>query len=117
MAASKFTPEARGALLERFAAGVSLRDACRALELRERTVKGWLTRGRRESSGDYADFATAVDEARQAARDRPEPMTADELQRVVSETARKGSVQAQKLYWEMLRAGHEGDDDIGELDF
>jgi DNA-directed RNA polymerase specialized sigma24 family protein len=43
VSASKFTPEARGAVLERTAAGLSLRDACRAIGLREATVKGWLT--------------------------------------------------------------------------
>jgi hypothetical protein len=39
-------------------------------------------------------------------------MGADELARVVSEMARKGSVQAAKLRWEMLRApnGQEAPD-------
>ena len=79
MSASKFTPEVRGALLERTAAGVSLPDACRALDLRLATVKAWLTRGRREGTGDYAEFAAAVDEAREAARRRPEPRRAARL--------------------------------------
>ena len=107
MSASKFTPEIRGALLERIAAGVSLSDAARAAEVREATVKGWLTRGRREASGDYSDFARRVDEARAAAEERPEPMGTDELAIVVSEMVRKGSVQAAKLRWEMLRGADE----------
>lgn len=107
MAASKFTPETRGALLERFAAGVSLADAARTLDLREPTVKGWLTRGRRESTGLYAEFVQAVEIAREEARNRPEPMDEDELRRVVSETARKGSVQAMKLMWEMILADRQ----------
>lgn len=104
MSASKFTPEVRGGLLERFAAGVSVEDAARSLDLRPKTVKDWLTRGRREEAGDYADFAAEVDRVRAEAAERPEPMDADELARVVSAAARKGSVAAMKLRWEQLRA-------------
>jgi transposase len=110
VSASKFTPENRGALIERTAAGVSLSDSARATGIREATLKSWLTKGRRESSGDYADFAAAIDEARESARSRPEPMDADELARVVSEMARKGSVTAAKLRWEMLRDAASDDD-------
>jgi len=101
---SRFTPEIRGGLIERAAAGVSLRDACRALDVRASTVKGWITRGRREAEGAYADFVGALEEARQEARDRPGPMTRDELRCEVARSARAGSVQAMKLAWEMLRA-------------
>lgn len=102
MAASKFTAETRGALIERFAAGCTVTDAAIATDVREKTLKGWLTRGRKEESGDYADFAKAVDEARERARTRPDPMDEAELARVVSESARKGNTQAMKLRWEML---------------
>jgi transposase len=115
MSASKFTPETRGALLERVAAGVSLRDACRAVGLRDGTVKGWLARGRQEGSGPYSEFAEAIDQARQAAKDRPQPMDADELAQVVSEMARNGSVQAAKLRWEMLRASEGGERAPGDI--
>jgi hypothetical protein len=104
MSRSKFTPEIRGALVERTAAGVSLADSCRAVGLRLNTVKGWLSRGRQERDGVYGDFARAIREARKAARDRPTPLDADELAQVVSEMARQGSVQAAKLRWEMLRS-------------
>jgi transposase len=109
VSASKFTPEVRGALIERTGLGLSLADACRSVGVREATVKGWLTRGRREGSGDYAEFVAAIERAREAARERPDPMDADELARVVSEMARKGSVQAAKLRWDMLTAA-EGPD-------
>ena len=104
MSASKFTRQIRGALVERTASGVSLADACRAEGLRLNTVKAWLTRGRQESEGPYAEFAQAIEEARQAARDRPSPTDEEELVRVVSRMARSGSVQAAKLRWEMLRS-------------
>ena len=81
VSASKFTPECRGGLIERTGAGVSLADACRAEGLRLNTVKSWLQRGRRESKGPYAEFAQAIEEARQAAKDRPSPMDGDELAR------------------------------------
>ena len=110
MSASKFTPESRGALIERTAAGVSLADAARATGIREATVKSWLTKGRRDSSGEYVEFAAAIEEARESARSRPDPMDADELARVVSEMARKGSVTAAKLRWEMLRDTASDDD-------
>jgi hypothetical protein len=103
MSATRFTPEHRGGLIERTGAGVSLADACRAEGLRLNTVKSWLQRGRRDSEGPYAEFAQEIEEARQAARDRPSPMDEDELARVVSQMARSGSVQAAKLRWEMLR--------------
>jgi predicted transcriptional regulator len=103
-----YTPEARLAMMAAIAArvehGVSLPDAATAEGARSETVRTWLRRGRREDSGPYADFARAIREARKAAGDRPEPMDADELAKVVSEMARKGSVQAAKLRWEMLRA-------------
>ena len=104
--ATKFTPENRGALLERFAAGVSQADACRVVGVREPTLKMWLTKGRKGQE-PYADFAAAVDKARQEVKDRPEPMDEEELFRVVSETARKGSVQAMKLRWEMICASRK----------
>jgi hypothetical protein len=121
VSASKFTPEIRGGLLERTAAGVSLSDAARAVGVRETTAKSWLTRGRREESGEYADFAAAMDEAREAAKSRPDAMDEAELGRLVSGMARKGSVQAAKLSWEMLRApsGDEDtatDDPLAEVD-
>lgn len=84
--------------------GVSLADACRDLEVSEKTVRGWLTRGRSEADGAYHDFAVAVDEAREVARAQVPPMDEDELRSVVARSARKGSVQAMKLYWEMIRA-------------
>lgn len=99
-----FTPEAVARVLARVELGVSFEEAATASGLKVDTVKGWLARGRREQSGAYAEFAAAVAAARAVARARPEPMGADELECLVSEMARAGSVQAAKLRWEMLRA-------------
>lgn len=107
MAASKFTPERRAAAVEHFAGGMSVPAVAELIEVRVPTLKSWLTRGRREEGTVHADFARAVAAARQAAEDRDEPMDEDELRRVVSRSARKGNVQAQKLYWEMIRADRD----------
>lgn len=91
------SPQVLGAV----GAGLSIVDAATQVGVSERTVKNWLTRGRREPESKYGPFAVAVD----GARDGPgadAAMSRDELFVVVSRAARKGSVQAQKLYWEML---------------
>ena len=111
MAASKFTPEIRGALIERTAAGLSLPDACQAVQIREATVKGWLTRGRQEPEGEYAEFVAAIDAAREDAQSRPEPMDEAELLAVMSGLARRGSVNAGKVVLAILRR-RSGDDSI-----
>ena len=103
MAASKFTDECRSALLERIRIGVSLPDACRAAGVRHKTVKGWLTRGRREGDGEYAWFTLDVERAREEAEQALQiPMTEPEHRLAVSELGRAGSVAALKLYWEIL---------------
>ena len=68
MSATRFVPEVRSALIESTAAGVSLADAANAANVRPKTVKDWLTRGRREDDGPYRDFARAIDEARQVSK-------------------------------------------------
>lgn len=122
MAAKKFTPAMRGALVERFAAGCTITDAASAAGVRENTLKSWLQKGRAESEGDYAEFAQSVEVARKEARERPEPMTEAEHRLIVSEAARRGNTQAMKLYWEILQADHEPEeleepaDPLSELD-
>lgn len=107
-APSKFTPEIRGALIERFAAGCSIPDAASAVGVNEKTVKQWLTRGRKEDAGEYAEFAAEADEVREKAKERiAQPMDEDELARVVSDCARRGNTTAMKLRWDMLTAKKE----------
>ena len=105
MAESKFTPESRAIVVHELTTGLNLVEAARAAGLNEHTLKNWLTRGRKDESGDYADFNDAVEEARKTAL--PEPLTEEEHRRIVSAVARKGSVQALKLYWEMIRADQD----------
>lgn len=117
MAATMFTPEVRTTLIDAFTAGLSVRDAARVGGIAEKTLKRWITRGRREEEGAFADFVARIEDAREYARNRPEPADADELAILVSEAARAGSVPAMKLRWEMLsRAGDEPAPAIGSLD-
>lgn len=121
MSAKKFSPDTCQTIAELLFDGLSLRDAAREAQVSEKTVKNWLARGRREGDGPYADFAAAVELARAEAGDREQPMTVEELELAVSKAAKKGSVQAQKLLWEMLRAKKNNtdqgsDDPFAELD-
>lgn len=104
MAASKFTPEVTEGILELVTDGLTIKDAALAMEVREKTVRNWLAKGRSEEDGPHAAFAEAIEEAQQEAEEKEEPMDRDELLLVVSKAARKGSVQAMKLMEEMLRA-------------
>lgn len=105
MSASKFEQPARLKIVAAVGAGVSLADAARAADISPETLRGWVRRGRREPSGAYRDFADAIEEARAEAQGRAaEVMDKDELGRVAARAARRGSVQAMKLIWEMLKA-------------
>lgn len=101
--ASKFTPEARAKALECFRAGLSIPEIAKSIDVSEQTIKGWLTRGRKEPNGPYREFVAQVDEARESAKAAEEPLTPDEHLLIVSRAARRGSVTAMKLYWDMLR--------------
>ncbi len=111
MAASKFTTEITEGLIELVGDGLTIKDAALAMEVREKTVRNWLAKGRSEEDGPYAAFAAAIEEAQQEVQDQEEPMDRDELALVVSKAARKGSVQAMKLMEEMLRRGANDDSD------
>jgi hypothetical protein len=105
---SKFAPELCNSIVGLVATGLSIADSSRTVGVNHKTVKNWLARGRGEGEGPYREFAEAVDGARRTAKQR-KPMSLDELRGVVSMTALNGSVAAQKLYWEMLRAYEEPD--------
>jgi len=107
MAASKFTTEITEGLIELIGDGLTIKDAALAMEVREKTVRNWLAKGRSDEDGPHAAFAEAIEEAQQEAEGQEEPMDRDELLLVVSKTARKGSVQAMKLMEEMLRANKD----------
>lgn len=108
MAASKFTPEIRADVLERIAAGAGIRDAADAVGIREATVRVWLTKGN-AGNPRYVEFAKQVAKARETARNRPEPMDAEEYREHLDRAVRAGSVQAMKLWWEVNGTPHPED--------
>lgn len=107
MSATKFTPETRDHIVEIIGEGRPLREAAYSAEVAEKTLKNWIARGRSERDEgldtDYVTFVEAIEGAREEHRDRAKPMTLEELELEVSRSAKNGSVQAQKLYWEMIR--------------
>lgn len=120
MSRKLFTPDNRAAIVARVELGLTFADAAAAAGIKRATAKGWLARGRREEEGAYADFAAAVERAREAAQAPRDPMTEAELRLVVSEFARAGNVQAMKLYWEFILADRKRRpttaDPLAELD-
>jgi len=95
--------EVGGTVVGAVAAGVSLADAARRAGISERTLYNWLKRGEHEPDSTYGMFAAAVAAARDHSTQAP-PMTDDALRVAVSRAARAGSIQAMRLYWEMLHA-------------
>lgn len=98
-----FTEHAES-VLEALRAGASTADAARHNEVSSRTVKRWLQRGRENPGGPYGEFAADVDELRDAREVSGEPMSEDELRATISRACRAGSVQAMRVYWEILQA-------------
>lgn len=99
--------EAAPVLVDAFAAGCSTRDAASAAGVGERTVKRWLTDGRRDPAGAFGSFARAVEDARTRAVEAGPALDAHELAVLVSEQARKGNTAAMRLRWQMLQAERE----------
>lgn len=108
MPVSLFTPENRAAVIARLEVGLSIPEAAEGSGLKKPTVQGWIARGKRETDTDYSEFAGAVTEVMGAPK--LEAMTPEEHRAKVSEVARKGNVQALKLYWEMILADRNPDE-------
>lgn len=93
-------------LLTAIASGASVADASRHVGVAERTVKGWLTRGRREPDSKYGPFAQEADEVRE---NRPALDTGSEedLRAACWQAVVNGSIPAMRLYWEMICADQD----------
>ena len=109
------TPETTARIAARVEVGVSFADAVQAAGLKLPTAKTWLARGRRESEGKYHEFAVAIEQARERAAERPDPMTEEEFCTHVESAIRGGSVQAMKLWSAIYARGgaEEADNELG----
>lgn len=100
---SKFSPEARGSVLQGLYGGLTLSESIERAGLAEQTVKNWLNRGRKDLSrsveSEHATFAVAVDEARDVAS--AAEMTLEEFRGHLNRAVRNGSVAAMKLWMDV----------------
>lgn len=110
MAAARFSPELCKQIVKLFADGLTLGDVATAADVGKPTLERWLTRGRKESGTPHAQFAHDVDAAKKDALESY-PMDREELIRVVSRSARRGSIPAMKLRDEMLQREEAPDED------
>jgi hypothetical protein len=114
VSAPKFTPQTRALLLAGLRTGLTLAEACSDVAVAPDTVKFWLKRGRREAGTDYAQFAEAVDLAREAAATAT--MDENEFRAHVNAAVRRGSVTAMRLWWGIHQHKDSESDTISELD-
>lgn len=108
---AKFTTETRRAFYQALAAGMTQAEAAAEAKVSLRSVKGWLAKGRKAKVGEHADFAAAVDALAVAGKTGRGDLTPEEHRELVAERCRNGSDQALKLYWEMIRADSDEDEE------
>ena len=108
-----FTAELRGELLAQVRSGMGFAEACESVGLSVNTGKGWLRRGRQNPGTEFAAFADAVDQARDAAA--AAEMTTAEFQSHVNTAVRRGSVQAMKLWVQLNNPEFHGPDALDAL--
>lgn len=110
-----FSPEVQGAVLRAVYGGLSLVEAAEQAGVGERTLRNWLSAGRKDPESEHGRFAAAVDEARDAAARAD--MSFDEFRGHVSRAVRAGSVQAMRVWLELHdRQQDEPDDPFAALD-
>ena len=88
------------AVLDAIRDGVSIPDAARQVDVGVPTVKGWLSRGRKDPRSKYGAFAARVDAAlteRKLPAQGDRPADRDELLLLGSRAARTGNVHAMRL--------------------
>ena len=94
-------------------AGATIAEAAQQAEITERTVKRWLTEGRRDAASPYANFSFAIDFIRESRAVDPtdsERLDRDGMLHLLEQAARKGNVQAMKVWLD----NHGPDGDEGE---
>jgi hypothetical protein len=100
-------------------AGVSIEDAATQAGRSVASVRRWLTQGRKRGDGDCAEFARAVDAAREARRVEPDDgsMTHAEIERRLTVAIRKGSIPAVRIWLGLHRPEQAAEgDSFSEFD-
>jgi len=104
---ANFSPK----IIDAIQAGASIEEAATTTDVPVTTVRRWLRDGRK-GRDPYAAFAAAVDGAR-ADRKNAEsaldgPLTAAEAEVLIARAARKGSVPALRLWYDLRGADNAG---------
>jgi transposase len=98
-------------LLASVRAGATLDEACRAAGVNVHTARSWLSRGRKAPTGRYGRFASEVDATRQLQRlprhSELRALTPHELEGLLAEKVRAGSVPAMRLWVDLHRTEFE----------
>ena len=105
---SRFTEESCAEIVAGVRSGLSLEEAALDAQVAPKTLRNWLTRGRKETNTPHAAFAAAVERAREAAQTAV--MDETEFRACLNAAIRRGSVQAMRL-WVAIRddGPHEPD--------
>lgn len=92
-------------------AGGNIEESARRCGVSVHTVRTWLRNGRKDRDGRYGAFASEVDAIRESQRlpDRAElaVLTRDEVEAVLAEKARAGSIPAIRVWLDLHRAEFE----------
>ena len=98
-------------MLASLRAGASIDEAARNVGVNINTLRTWLRNGRKEPEGRYGEFALEVDAIREARQlpDRAElaALTREEVEAILAEKARAGSIPALRLWVDLHRAEFE----------
>jgi hypothetical protein len=104
------------AIIAAVQAGATIEEAAISVDVPAGTVRRWIGTGRKGRE-PYADFANAVDVARRDRKSAEDaldgPLTDEEAKLLIARAARKGSVPALRLWYDLQgsdNAGRRGQD-------
>ena len=100
--------QSREGVLGSLRAGANIDESARHVGVSVHTVRTWLRNGRKEPAGRYGAFAAEVDAVRESQRlpDRAElaALTRGEVESILAEKARAGSIPAIRVWLDLHRA-------------
>lgn len=104
--------DVKDALIAAVRDGATVDEATRSVGVNVNTARSWLAKGRKDPQGRYGRFASEVDALRNLrrlpSRSELQAMTRDELEGLLAERVRAGSVPAMALWVKLHRGEFEG---------
>jgi transposase len=103
--------QSREGLLVSLRAGANIDESARHVGVSVHTVRTWLRNGRKDPDGRYGAFAAEVDAVRESQR-LPDhatlaALTREEVEAILAEKARAGSIPAIRVWLDLHRAEFE----------